>query len=45
MEVTIEVQFRRSGEGGTRKVGVRGSRLLFAFFALLLALLFVAFLV
>ncbi len=45
MEVTIEVQFRRSGEGGTRKVGVSDARLLFAFLALLLTLLSVAFLV
>ncbi len=45
MEVAIEVQFRRSGEGGTRKVGVRGARHLFAFLALLLTLLSVAFLV
>ena len=45
MEVTIEVQFSRSGVGGTREVGVRGARLLFAFLALLLSLLFVAFLV
>jgi hypothetical protein len=29
MKVTIEVLFRRAGEGGTRKVGVRGFRLLF----------------
>ena len=47
MEVTIEMQFSRSGEGGTREVGVRGARLLFAFLALLLVstLLSVAFLV
>ncbi len=30
MEVTIEVQFSRSGEGGTREVGVRGVRILVA---------------
>jgi hypothetical protein len=29
MKVTIEVLFRRTDEGGTRKVGVRGTRLLF----------------
>ncbi len=49
MKVTIEVLFRRAGEGGTRKVGVRGARLLLrlmlVFLALLLALLSVAFLV
>jgi hypothetical protein len=49
MKVTIEVLFRRAGEGGTREVGVRGARLLLrrmlAFLALLLALLSVAFLV
>jgi hypothetical protein len=46
MKVTIEVLFRRAGEGGTREVGVRGARLLFrlvlTFLALLLALLSVA---
>ncbi len=47
MEVTIEVQFCRWGEEGTREVGVGGARLLFAFFTLLLffTLLSVAFLV
>jgi hypothetical protein len=39
MEVTIEMQFSRSGEGGTREVGVRGARLLFALLALLLTFL------
>jgi hypothetical protein len=49
MKVTIEVLFRRAGEGSTREVGVRGARLLFrvvlAFLDLLLASLSVAFLV
>ena len=49
MKVTIEMLFRRAGEGGTREVGVGGARLLFrlilAFLAWLLALLSVAFLV
>ncbi len=49
MKVTIEVLFRRAGEGGPREVGVRAARLLLrlmlAFFAFLLALLSVAFLV
>ena len=39
MEVAIEVQFGRSGEGGTREVGVRGARSLFAFLALFLPFL------
>ncbi len=49
MKVTIEVLFRRAGEGGTWEVGVRDARLLLrlmlGFLALLLALLSVAFLV
>ncbi len=49
MKVTIELLFRRAGEGGTREVSVRGARLLLrlmlAFLILLLALLSVAFLV
>ncbi len=45
VKVTIEVLFRRAGEGGTREVGVRGARLLLRLMLAFLALLSVAFLV